>query len=265
VISFILPLAIAGMGAGFLAGLLGIGGGIVTIPVLFLAFRKIGVPEEHLMHVAIATSLVTIIFTNMSSVLAHHRRGGVDWAVVRDWWWVVGLGAVAGSQFAAQLKTVQLVYFFAGLSLLVALRMVLRLDRFSLGTALPDGAGRFVPPGLIGFFSAVMGIGGGSLSVPYMTLYGVPIHRAVGTAALLGLVISVAGGAGYLAGGWGKEELPAGMAGFIHLPSVLVMALAAVLMAPIGARVAHRLPKTVLSIVFGLFLLVATVRMITAI
>jgi len=250
--------------AGFLAGLLGIGGGIVTIPVLFLALRAIGMPEAYLMHIAIATSLVAIIFTNMSSVFAHHRKGAVDWAVVRDWWWVVMAGSVAGSQFATTLKTDELVYFFAALSFLVAFKMLLPTDRLTFGTSLPAGASRFLPPGLIGFFSAIMGIGGGSFSVPYMTFYSVPIHRAVGTASLLGLVISIAAGAGYLVGGWHVDDLPARMAGFIHLPSVLIVALAAVLMAPIGAKVAHRLPRTALSVVFGLFLIVATVRMITA-
>lgn len=265
ILNHMLPLVGAGLVAGFLAGLLGIGGGVVTIPALFLVLGELGVPLEWRMHVAIATSLTIIIATNISSVWAHNRKGGVDWSIVRDWWLVVAIGAILGSYFAKTLKTVELVYFFATLAGFVAIKMMLPFDRWKLGEELPRGLGRFLSPTLIGFFSAVMGIGGGSFSVPYMTLYGVAIHRAVGTAALVGLVISVAAGLGYLFGGWNVPGLPAGMAGFIHLPSVVVVALAAVLMAPVGAKVAHRLPKAALSIVFGLFLVLATIRLVSAV
>ncbi len=260
-----LPLIGAGLVAGFLAGLLGIGGGIVTIPALFLVYAEIDVPLEWRMHVAIATSLTIIIATNLSSVWAHNRKGGVDWAIVRDWWWAIAIGAILGSFFAKTLKTVELVYFFATLAAFLAAKMLLPLDRWRIGETLPNGILRFFGPGLIGFFSAVMGIGGGSFSVPYMTLYGVPIHRAVGTAALAGLVISVSAGFGYLFGGWNVEGMPAGSAGFIHLPSAVVVAIAAVIMAPVGAKVAHRLPKRLLSIAFGLFLVLATARLVTAV
>ncbi|NVJ98086.1 MAG: sulfite exporter TauE/SafE family protein [Alphaproteobacteria bacterium] len=264
-IVYALPLIGAGLVAGFMAGLLGVGGGMVTIPPLFLALGQLGVPLEWRMHVAVATSLTVIIATNMSSVWAHNRKGGVDWGIVKDWWWAVALGSLAGTFLAKGLKTVELVYFFAFMAALVAIKMFLPFDRLSLGKELPRGVFRMLNPGLIGFFSAVMGIGGGSFSVPYMTLYSVPIHRAVGTAALVGLVISVSAGIGYLVGGWGLDGLPAGMAGFIHMPSVLVVALASVTMAPVGAKVAHRLPKAALSIVFGMFLVLATVRLVSAV
>nr|WP_281500843.1 sulfite exporter TauE/SafE family protein [Kordiimonas marina] len=258
-----LPLIGAGLVAGFLAGLLGIGGGIVTIPALFIVLGKVGVPHEWRMHVAIATSLTIIIATNSSSVWAHNRKGGVAWSVVKDWWWAVALGAFAGSFFAKGLKTAELVYFFATLAGFVALKMLLPFDRWKLGDELPSGPFRYLNPGLIGFFSAVMGIGGGSFSVPYMTLYNVPIHRAVGTSALMGLVISVTAGLGYLIGGYGIAGMPAGMAGFIHLPSALVVAAAAVIMAPLGAKVAHKLPKKALSTTFGIFLVIATIRLLS--
>lgn len=255
----------AGLVAGFLAGLLGIGGGIVTIPVLVLVYKKMGVPTEWLMHVAIATSLTIIIATNSSSVWAHHRKRSVDWSIVKGWWLMVAAGAVMGSFFAKGLKTTELVYFFATLAAFVAIKMILPFDRWKLGKELPQGLYRFLGPSCIGFFSAVMGIGGGSFSVPYMTLYSVPIHRAVGTASLIGLVISVSGGLGYLVGGWNVEGMPLGMVGFIHLPSALVVAVAAVFMAPFGAKVAHRLPKAALSIIFGIFLIVATAKLINAV
>ncbi|TNE60638.1 MAG: sulfite exporter TauE/SafE family protein [Alphaproteobacteria bacterium] len=265
ILTHLLPLVGAGLVAGFLAGLLGIGGGIVTIPALFVVFADIGVPHEWRMHVAIATSLTIIIATNSSSVWAHHKKGGVDWHVVKDWWWAVALGAVLGSYFAKMLKTAELVYIFATLAAFLAAKMLLPFDRWKLGENLPRGFFRYFNPGIIGFFSAVMGIGGGSFSVPYMTLYNVPIHRAVGTASLIGLVISMAAGMGYLVNGWGVAGLPAGMAGFIHLPSAATVAVAAVVMAPVGAKVAHRLPKKVLSIAFGLFLVLATIRLVSSV
>jgi len=265
IIEHIPALLFAGAVAGFLAGLLGIGGGVVTIPALFIVFGHIGVPHEWRMHAAIGTSLAIIVATNLSSVYAHHKKGGVDWLLIKDWWFFVAAGAIAGSLFAKNLKTAELIYFFAGLVALLALKMLLPLDRLKLGKSLPKGVLRFISPTVIGFFSAVMGIGGGSFSVPYLTLYSMPIHRAVGTASLAGLVISISGGFGYLLGGWDVAGLPKGMAGFIHLPSMVVVAFAAVLMAPIGAKAAHALPKSVLSIAFGVFLIAAAARLLSAV
>ena len=264
---FILGASLVGAGliAGFLAGLLGIGGGIITIPVLFVLFGEIGTPIEWRMHAAIATSLAIIIATNISSVLAHNKKDGVDWELVKGWWLAVVLGAFLGSFFAKTLKTQELVYFFATLAAFLAAKMLLPFDSWKLGKRLPSGIYRYLNPSLIGFFSSVMGIGGGSFSVPYMTLYSVPIHRAVGTASLIGLFISISGGIGYLVGGLSVEGLPEGSIGFIHLPSALAVSLAAVLTAPVGAKVAHRMPRALLSIVFGLFLIVATVRLINAV
>ncbi|GHF28916.1 UPF0721 transmembrane protein [Kordiimonas sediminis] len=255
----------AGLLAGFMAGLLGIGGGIVTIPALFIVFEAIDVPIEWRMHTAIATSLVIIIVTNISSIRAHHKRGGVDWDIVKDWWIVIVIGTVLGSFFAKTLKTEELIYIFASFATLLAIKMFLPLDRLKLGKALPSGPFRFLPPAFIGFISAIMGIGGGSFSVPYMTLYGVQIHRAVGTASLVGLVISVAGGFGYLIGGLGISGLPFGTIGFVNFPSAAAVGAGAVLMAPVGAMVAHKLPKNVLSVIFGLFLVLATYRLVSSI
>ena len=255
----------SGLVAGFMAGLLGIGGGIITIPVLFVLFEKIDTPLEWRMHAAIATSLAIIVATNISSVLAHHKKGGVDWDTVKNWWLVVAVGAVLGSLFATTLKTNELVYFFAILAGLLALKMLLPFEKWTLGPTLPSGIYRYANPAIIGFFSAVMGIGGGSFSVPYMTIYSVPIRRAVGTASLIGLVISVAGGLGYLVGGLNVQGLPAGSVGFIHIPYAAGIAFAAVFTAPLGAKAAHKLPRVALSVLFGLFLIVATVRLVNAV
>ncbi len=172
---------------------------------------------------------------------------------------------MAGAFFAKSLKTAELIYLFASLAAFLALKMILPLEKYKLGTELPSGFLRFLSPGIIGFFSSVMGVGGGSFSVPYLTMYNVPIQRAVGTASLIGLVISVCGGMGYLLGGWGIAGMPVNMAGFIHLPSLVMVAVAAVLCAPFGASVAHAIPKRVLSIVFGLFLILATIRLLLSV
>ncbi len=264
-VEHLIPLIGAGIVAGFLAGLLGIGGGIVTIPALFIVFDSLGVPIEWRMHSAIATSLTIIVATNLSSVRAHHKKGGVIWDVVKDWWWAIALGAIAGAFFAKTLKTTELVYLFATLAGFLALKMLLPLDRYKLGTELPKGVFRYLNPTIIGFFSAVMGIGGGSFSVPYLTLYNVPIQKAVGTASLIGLVISVAGGMGYLIGGLNVAGLPEGMIGFIHIPSLIIIAVAAVLCVPIGAKVAHAIPKRLLSVAFGSFLVLATARLLMSV
>lgn len=255
----------AGLVAGFLAGLLGIGGGIVTIPVLFILFDQLGTPIEWRMHAAIATSLAIIVATNISSVLAHHKKGSVDWGIIKDWWLLAAVGAVLGSIFATTLKTVELVYFFATLAGFMAVKMLFPIEKWTLGKSLPGGIFNYTNPGIIGFFSALMGIGGGSFSVPYMTLYSVPIHRAVGTASFIGLVISVAGGLGYLVGGQGIQGLPAGSVGFIHLPYAVGIAIAAIFTAPLGARAAHKLPRAALSVLFGIFLIAATFRLVNAV
>lgn len=264
-ISHGLMLAAAGMVSGFLAGLLGIGGGIITIPVLFFVFGELGTPIEWRMHAAIGTSLAIIIATNVSSVRAHHKKAGVNWELAKTWAPAIVVGTVAGSFFATTLKTIELVYTFATIAGLLAVKMMLPFDKLKLGSAPPSGVYKYVNPAVIGFFSAIMGIGGGSFSVPYMTLYGVKIHTAVGTASLLGLFISLTGSIGYLATGETIANLPGGFLGFIHWPSALVVSLTAVVMAPVGARVAHMLPKALLSLVFGIFLIVAIARMISSV
>jgi len=260
----ILALVAAGLVAGFMAGLLGIGGGVVTIPALYTVFEILDYSPDWRMHMAVATSLTIIIATNTSSVRAHHKRGGVDWTIVKSWWIWLTLGALLGAGFAKQLKTDELIYFFASLIVLLAIKMLLPIDKIKLGDVLPKGILRYISPSLIGFFSSVMGIGGGSFSVPYLTLYSVPIHRAVGTAALAGFVISVAGGVGFIITGFGVEGLPAANIGFINVPAAIIVAIASVVMAPVGAMAAHKLSKRMLSIIFGFFLVMAAIRLLAA-
>jgi uncharacterized membrane protein YfcA len=250
-----------GLLAGVVAGLLGVGGGIVTVPVLEYMLRYAGVEPEWRMHVAVATSLATIVPTSISSARAHHRRGAVDRELARAWAAWILAGAFAGSLLAAQAASTALTAIFGVVAALVAMKMLLPLDHVRLASAVPRGFAGGALASLIGAVSAVMGIGGGTLSVPAMTLSGEPIHRAVGTAALFGLFISLPGTIGYLIAR-PPIELPWGTIGWVSLIGVALIAPATVLTAPFGARLAHRLSKRTLSAAFGLFLLLVSGRML---
>ena len=257
-------LAAAGGVAGLLGGLLGIGGGIVMIPTLFSLFELWGVPFEQRMHCAVATSLVVIVATNISTVWAHHRRGSVDWSIALYWTPFLLAGSIVGSLTAQSLGGHMLVYAFVCLILVLAIKMILPLGDTRLGTSLPKGLIGAVPPFTFAWVSAILGIGGGSLNVPYMTLYGIVIQRAVATAALGGLFISLAGGATFLISTPTSLIPLSRMVGYVHLPSVLGLAITSVLAAPLGARLAHHMSKRQLTVTFGVFLIVAAVRLLVS-
>ena len=247
--------------AGVLAGLFGIGGGIVIVPVLEAALGFLGVDPAIRMHVAVATSLATIIPTSISSARAHHRRGSVDFEIVRRWAIFVLIGALLGAWIAAQVHSRVLAMVFATLAMLVALKMVLLPETRNLTAAVPRGPLVSAIPTAIGCFSSMMGIGGGTFSVMTLTLFNEPIHRAVGTAALFGLIISVPGTVGFMATGWGDVRLPPGSLGYVSLVGFALIAPATVLTAPIGAKIAHSLSQKRLSMLFGAFLLVVSLRL----
>lgn len=247
--------------AGVLAGLFGIGGGIVIVPVLEAALGFLGVDPAIRMHVAVATSLATIIPTSISSARAHHQRGSVDFEIVRRWAIFVLIGALLGAWIASQVHSRVLAMVFATLALLVALKMVFLPDTRNLTDTVPGGPPVFVIPTAIGCFSSMMGIGGGTFSVMTLTLFNAPIHRAVGTAALFGLIISLPGTVGYVATGWGDVRLPPGSLGYVSLVGFALIAPATVLMAPLGAKIAHGLSQKRLSMLFGAFLLVVSIRL----
>ncbi|GAB3278237.1 sulfite exporter TauE/SafE family protein [Parahaliea aestuarii] len=262
----ILPLALAmlatGLFAGVLAGLLGVGGGIVIVPVLEAALGVMGVDAAIRMHIAVATSLATIILTSISSTRAHHKRGAVDFALARQWGGVILLGAVAGTLLASRVDSSVLSMVFAVIAILVALKLVLPTDNLRLSDHVPGGLPGKIPPLLIGGLSCMMGIGGGSLSVPALTMMSVPVHRAVGTSALFGLLIAVPGTLTYIVTGWGDPRLPSGNLGFVSLLGLVMIAPMTVLTAPLGAKLAHRLSQRQLSLFFGSFLLLVSLRML---
>ena len=261
-----LPLVAAMVGAGalggLLAGLLGVGGGIVIVPVLDLALVTAGVDPAVAMHVAVATSMATIVPTSISSSRSHARRGSIDVEVVKRWSLPIVIGALAGSFVASSVDARALAGVFGAVAGLAALKMVLPLDHLVLRTSIPGGLAGAAIPCSIGVISAMMGIGGGTLSVPSMTLCGEPVHKAVGTAALLGLWISVPATIGYLLAQPGVAAMPPWTIGWVSLAGFAVIAPVSWLVAPAGARLAHSLDRRMLSAAFGVFLLLVASRML---
>ena len=246
---------------GVLAGLLGIGGGIVIVPVLEYALSFVGVDPAVRMHIAVATSLATIIPTSIASTRAHYARQSVDFSVIRYWSpWIV-IGAAAGIVIAANVGGEFLAAVFAVVAFLVAVKMIMPLEDRNLADDIPRGLFGSIIPLTIGSVSTLMGIGGGTLSVTAMTLTGRSIHLAVGTSALIGLVIAVPSTLGYMVSGWNHALLPPGNLGYVSVIGFVVISPATVLFAPLGAKIAHALSRRTLSVLFGLFLLLIAVRM----
>lgn len=242
-----------GAATGLLAGLLGIGGGMLMVPLLTLIFTSRGYAEEHVVHMAVATSLATILFTSVSSVRAHHRRGAVLWKVVRTLAPGIVLGSLIGAQIAGRLPTVWLALIFAAFVGFSAVQML--LDRAPKPTRqLPAPVGMFAAGNVIGLASALVGAGGGFISVPYMVWNNVKMHNAVATSSALGFPIAAAGTLGYVLAGRGQAGLPQGTLGFIDVPALLAIAIASVITAPLGARAAHALNTRPLKRIFAILL-----------
>ncbi len=247
--------------AGVLAGLLGVGGGLIIVPVLALSFAAQGVANEVIMHLAVGTSLATIIFTSLSSVYAHHRRGAVAWSALGSLAPGILVGALCGALVARWLPTLSLRYLFGIFELVVALQMALSLKP-APHRGLPGRWGMSGAGAVIGSLSALVGVGGGTLTVPFLLWCNVTMQRAIATSAACGLPIAVAGTAGFMISGWNNEQLPAWSSGYLYWPALLGVAAASVLLAPLGARLAHSLPTAVLKQLFALLLLGLALRML---
>ncbi|WP_292260074.1 sulfite exporter TauE/SafE family protein [Brevundimonas sp.] len=247
-------LAGAGIFAGLVAGLFGVGGGTVIVPVLFYAFGVLKVGGASDLHVAVGSSLLTIVVTSWRSLAAHRRHGAVDEAVLKTWTPWVGLGAVIGAA-AAGLASMQ------GLGVIYALCLTLVAAQMGLWPAdrapwrdLPHGWGRRLTGALIGALSALMGVGGGSFGGMLMSLCGRPIHQAVATASGFGMAIGLAATAGFVVFGWDAPGRPPLSLGYVNLPAALLMGAMTALTAPLGARLAHRLDRRVLKRAFAAYL-----------
>jgi len=249
-----------GLLVGFLAGLLGVGGGLIIVPVLIMQFHAQGLAVGMEPQLALGTSLATILFTSLSSVRAHHRHGAVEWPLVRRIAGGAMLGMLIGAMLAARVPATVLKVFFIVFLFYAALQMWLDFKP-APHRSLPGRAGITLAGGVIGAVSSWVGIGGGTLSVPFMLWHNVPLHRAIATSAAIGFPIAFAGAVGYVLGGWHADGLPAGSMGFVYLPALGGIVLGSVLTAPLGARTTHRLPVRPLKRIFALLLLVLALRM----
>jgi len=257
----VLGLLAGGVATGLLAGLFGVGGGAIVVPILYAVFGMMAVPEEVRMPLAVGTSLAVIIPTSIQSFRAHRAKGAVDHAILKLWAAPIVIGVIAGSAVAAYAPASLFKIVFVVVASVSSAKLLLGGDRWRLGAELP-GAGAMRAIGLvIGAASSLMGIGGGQLSNLVMTLYNRPIHQAVATSSGLGVLISIPGAIGFMIAGWPQmQKLPALSIGYVSLIGLLLVAPTSGLVAPHGARLAHRMPKRRLEVAFGLFLLVVSLR-----
>ncbi len=247
--------------AGFFAGLLGVGGGVIVVPILALLFAGQGFPAREVFHLALGTSMATILFTSVSSLRAHHAHGAVLWPVVGGMVPAILAGTFLGAQVAVLVTSRQLSIFFAGFMLFVAFQMVANRQPRPSRT-LPGRGGLSLAGLIIGTIASLAAMGGGALTVPYLIRHNVRPHQAIGTSSAVGLPIAFGGTLGYVWNGLGHGGLPAGSLGFVYLPALAVILAASLIAAPLGARTAHRLPVPVLKRIFAALLLVLAGKML---
>lgn len=263
-ISILAMYSAVGAVAGILAGLLGIGGGLVIVPMLIFCLTRQGISDQAIMHLALGTSMASIMFTAVSSFWSHHRRGAVKWIVVRRIVLGIFVGTFVGTCVAAGLSTPILKGFFVIFLYYVGIQMITG-KKPKPGRQLPQRTGMFGVGNVIGIVSSLVGIGGGTLSVPFMVWCNVPLHQAIGTSAAIGFPIAVAGTVGYIYNGLSAASLPEYSLGFVYLPALAGLIITSVMTAPIGVRLAHSLPVDKLKQFFAILLLVVATRMLVSI
>ncbi|MFA7664825.1 MAG: sulfite exporter TauE/SafE family protein [Burkholderiaceae bacterium] len=245
---------------GFFSGLLGIGGGAVQTPLTVLAFEAHGLPHQHIAHIAVATGVASIAFTAVSSTLAHHRYGAVDWQVLRGLLPGLIIGGFAGGYVALLLPTRWLAIVMVVFISYASLAMVVDL-RPAPSRGLPGPAGLALLGGAVGLMSTLVGAGGAVLLVPVLTWFNLPFKRAIGTGASIGLPIAITGTTSHVLAGLNQPDLPPGSLGFVWLPALIPFVLASVVLAPYGARLAHRVPARRLRLLFAITTFVLALRM----
>jgi uncharacterized membrane protein YfcA len=250
-----------GAGAGFLAGMLGIGGGAVQIPLLVWLFQAQGLPPDHVVHLAVGTGMATIVFTSVSSARAHAARGAVRWDIVKAITPGILVGGLVGSLIASHIPRFWFAVLFVATVYAAGLNML--FERKPNPTrGLPGPAGVFAAGAAISGVSAFAAVGGAFMSVPFMMWCNVPMIHAIGTAAAIGFPIAVAGTTGYIAGGWGTPGLPAWSLGYVYLPAIAGVTVASMAVAPLGVMVAHRTPTRVLRKIFAVLFFALATRML---
>lgn len=263
-LEWVLSFLLLGLCVGFIAGLLGVGGGGVMVPILATIFLAQGVSVEKVMHLALGTSMASIIFTSISSMRAHNSNDAVMWKIVKSMGPGVLLGAFFATFFASKVESIYLAIFFSIFMAYVSLQMFLNKKPQPDKNISGNKEVFFVGTG-IGAVSALVSIGGGSLTVPYLVWRNTPIKKAVGTSAAIGLPISIAGTVGYLINGWSNSSPENHTVGFIYIPAVIFISLASSFSAPYGVKLAHYLPVPVLKKIFSLLLIMLSVKMLVTI
>lgn len=258
--TFAAAIVAAGVVSGLLAGIFGIGGGAVLVPVFYQVFGLLDIDESVRMHLAVGSSLGIIVPTSIRSFMAHKARGAVDMELLKALAIPVPLGVVLASLVAASISSEGLRVIFAVLALLFGIRLLFNRESWRLGTEIPKNPWRAFIGVLIGFFSALMGIGGGIMNNTFMTLYSRPLHQAVATSAGVGVLIAIPGTVGYIWAGWGDPLLPFGSTGYINWIAVALVIPVTLVVAPYGVRIAHWLSKRHLEVGFGLFCLTVSAR-----
>jgi uncharacterized membrane protein YfcA len=246
---------------GFFAGLLGIGGGAIMVPLLVLLFDAQGLPREHILHLAVGTSMSTILLTSLASIRAHQRRGSIRWPIMLSMTPGIIVGGLAGAALAAALPVTALALAFTAIIFVSATNMILDRQPHP-ARQLPGPLGLSVAGGVIGALSSIAAMGGGFASVPYMLWCNVPMINAIGTAAALGFPIAAAGTVGFVVNGLRDAGLPPFTLGYVYLPAFMGIVVTSVLVAPVGATVAHRLPTKQLKRIFAVLLYVLAIRML---
>tara|TARA_R110001599_G_scaffold85256_4_gene229028 strand:- start:2328 stop:3152 length:825 start_codon:yes stop_codon:yes gene_type:complete len=257
----LLALVVAGMAAGLAAGMFGIGGGAVIVPVLYFLFDGMGYGETA-MHVAVSTSLATIVLTSIRSVMAHNKHDAVDWDIIRSWApWIV-IGALVGMGMSGFLSKQALLGVFGTMGFVLAAQLFFGRPTWRLADEMPGGVIRGLLGMAIGGLSALMGIGGGTFGVSLMTLYGRPIHRAVATAAGWGVLIGLPSALVAILIGWGRDDLPPFSLGHVNVAAFALISVFTVTMAPVGAKLAHKMDAALLRRSFGVLLALVAARML---
>ena len=253
-------MAFTAIPVGFVAGLFGIGGGLITVPFLYYIFGQLEVDQQYIMHLAVGTSFAIIIPTSIVSVLTHHKFNAVDFNVVKNYGLFVIIGVIFGTIFAAILKTKSLVLFFSSVILFLGIYLLLIKEREQSTVSEMKLYLKVIFGSIVGFISAIMGIGGAVMNVPILKFFGYSINKAIGSAAAIGFLIALFGATGFLvSGSYLKTNLPLSI-GFLNIPAFLIFIPITTFMARLGARTVHKIDKNKISKLFGIFLLMVSVK-----
>jgi len=261
IILFVAIMSVSAVAVGFVAGLFGIGGGLITVPVLFYIFNSVGLDQTFIMHLAVGTSFAIIIPTSIVSTMTHMKFKGVDFGIVKTFGTFVIIGVILGTIFAASLKTASLILFFSVITMLIAIYFLIDKEKTNPSPSKINLIYRIIYGFLSGFLSAPMGIGGGIINTPILKMFGYPINMAIGSSAAIGFLVSLIGAIGFAtSGSYLNINAPLSV-GYVNIPAFLIFIPITMFMAKIGAKTVHKINKKLIGKLFGIFLLIISCRL----